>query len=134
MKSTGFMTVEEVAVELDISASGVYKLIERGKLKAIRRSERGVRVSSIALDAYRRALNAPPVQPERPRLSITRERLVERFEEHTGMTAFEWLAAWKRDEIEDSPEHMRCTMAALALSNWDHVPEAQRAAIEPLVA
>lgn len=127
------MTVEEVAVELDISASGVYKLIERGKLKAIRRSERGVRVSVIALEAYRRAINTPSVKAQRPRAVATRDGLAASFEAHTAMSPQSWLAAWKRDEIEDSPEHMRSTMAALALVGWDHIPDAQRAAIAPLV-
>ncbi|HUN79680.1 MAG TPA: helix-turn-helix domain-containing protein [Solirubrobacteraceae bacterium] len=53
---TAYLTVSEVAAELEISTAGVYKLIQRGKLPAIRRSERGLRVSRLALTAYQRRL------------------------------------------------------------------------------
>jgi len=53
---TAYLTVPQVAAELDISTDGVYKLIKRGKLPAIRRSERGIRISRVAFDAYQRRL------------------------------------------------------------------------------
>lgn len=134
MQHREFLTVADVATELGITPSGVYKLIERDHLKAIRRSERGVRVSAIALDAYRRRINGEHVEIQRP-APVTRsfDELVASFERNTEHSIQAWLDAWKRDALEDSPQNMRRTMAALALANWDHAPDAQRAAVRELV-
>jgi Nucleotidyltransferase domain. len=56
MQQGVYLTVAEVATELNMSPDGAYKIIKRGKLQAVRRSERGIRVSMVALDAYRRRL------------------------------------------------------------------------------
>ncbi len=58
---SAYLTVPQVAAELDMSPDGVYKLIKRGRLPAIRRSERGLRVSRVALAAYLRRLRQSEV-------------------------------------------------------------------------
>jgi excisionase family DNA binding protein len=52
----GSLTVAEVAAELEMTNDGVYKLIKRGKLEGVRRSERGLRVPQAALAGYQRRL------------------------------------------------------------------------------
>jgi excisionase family DNA binding protein len=104
---TAYLTVSEVAAELDISSAGVYKLIQRGKLPAIRRSERGTRVSRLALTAYQRRLQngfKPPAVVVR---NTTLDELRATFERETGLSPEEWERRWQADEIEDSAANMR---------------------------
>ena len=111
-----YLTVPQVATELDISTDGVYKLVKRGKLAAIRRSERGMRVSRVALDAYQRRLrNGKVPSVSTPELNIELDGLHAEFERDTGLTAREWERRWKAEEIEDSTENMRLTIRALTL-------------------
>jgi excisionase family DNA binding protein len=53
-----YLTAAAIADELGISKSGVYKLIKRGRLPAIRHGKRNLRISHLALDAYQRRLQA----------------------------------------------------------------------------
>jgi excisionase family DNA binding protein len=110
-----YLTVSEVAAELEISTSGVYKLIKRGKLPALHRSERGLRVSRLALDAYRRRLQrggAPtPIQHENGDLAVLRAE----FEHETRVPPKEWDRRWRAGQIEDSAENMGLTIRALSL-------------------
>jgi len=114
---TAYLTIPQVAMELDISTDGVYKLIKRGKLPAIRRSERGMRVSRAALDAYQRRLRSgetPPVSI--PNTNAEMNTLHTEFERDTGLSPHEWERRWKAEKIEDSAENMRLTIRALTLN------------------
>lgn len=104
---TAYLTVPEVATELDISPAGVYKLIQRGKLPAIRRSERGLRVSRLALTAYQRRLQNGFKPPEVVVQDTTLEELRATFERETGLSPEEWERRWRADEFEDSAANMR---------------------------
>jgi len=123
---SAYLTVPQVAAELDITTDGVYKLIKRGKLAAIRRSERGMRVSRVAFDAYQRRLHngdeTPSVSPSEPHIEL--DGLQAEFENDTGLTPREWERKWKAQEIEDSAENMRLTIRALTL----HLAKQQRTA------
>lgn len=109
----GYLTVAEVAAELDMTNDGVYKLIKRGKLEGVRRSERGLRVPQAALAAYQRRL------AERPRtVSIAFTSTAHAgaaFEAATGVSAAEWQRRWKADEIEDTVDNMILTIRALVV-------------------
>jgi excisionase family DNA binding protein len=119
---TAYLTVPQVAAELDISTDGVYKLIKRGKLPAIRRSERGMRVSRVAFDAYQRRLrNSETPSVSTPELNTEMDGLHAEFERDTGLSPREWERRWKAEEIEDSAENMRLTIRALTL----HLTEQQ---------
>ncbi len=107
----GYLTVAEVAAELEMTRDGVYKLIQRGKLDGVRRSERGLRVPQDALAAYQRRLRG------RPRL-LTIEfgdavRAAERFTADTGISAVGWVQRWKADEIENTVDNAILTIQAL---------------------
>ncbi len=112
-----YLTIPQVATELDISTDGVYKLIKRGKLPAIRRSERGMRVARVAFDAYQRRLrhSETPATPT-PKPNIDVDLLNAEFERETGLTPRTWERRWKAGEIEDSAENMRLAIRALTLN------------------
>ncbi len=114
---TAYLTVPQVAAELDISTDGVYKLIKRGKLPAIRRSERGIRVSRVALDAYQRRLhNGDTPSAFTPKPNAEMNALHTEFERDTGLSPHEWERRWKAEKIEDSAENMHLTIRALTLN------------------
>lgn len=121
-----YLTVLEVAEELGITKGGVYKLIERGKLKAIRRTERGIRVSRLALDAYQRRIQAGERDTPTADGPADLAELREQFEHETGHSPLEWERRWKADTLEDSPENMRLTIRALALRAAEHTPDTDR--------
>jgi excisionase family DNA binding protein len=113
---SAYLNISEVALELEISSDGVYKLIKRGKLPAVRRSERGMRVSRISLDAYKHRLQhgdvAVAIVPE---ISRDGEDSCAGFVRETGLHPSEWTRRWKADELDDSAENMRLTLRALSL-------------------
>lgn len=116
MATNPYLSVGEVSTELGISKSGVYKLIQRGRLRAIKRSERGTLIPRLALDAYRRrleggALSTPAVAEETGDIGA----LASAFSHETGIGPQEWVDAWKADRLEDSAENMRRTIRALAI-------------------
>lgn len=110
-----YLTVAEVAATLAISSDGVYKLIRREKLPALRLSERGVRVTRWALEAYRESLNGGGPDATLPDDTFVASALSSAFEEQTGMSPEDWVAAWKSDSIADSAENNAVLVQALAL-------------------
>jgi excisionase family DNA binding protein len=125
---SAYLTVPQVAAELDMSPDGVYKLIKRGRLPAIRRSERGLRVSRVALAAYLRRLRQSEIRPQQGEVAQSEvadvrarevgldvDRLRAEFERETGLSPREWERRWKADELEDTAEHMRLVIRALGL-------------------
>ncbi len=99
----------------------MYKLIKRGKLPAIRRSERGMRVSRAAFDAYQRRLRhgepslASTAQARTAEANVEIELGRVEFERETGCSPREWERRWRTEEIEDSAENMRLAIRALTL-------------------
>jgi excisionase family DNA binding protein len=125
---SAYLTVPQVAAELDMSSDGVYKLIKRGRLPAIRRSERGLRVSRVALAAYLRRLRQSEVGLQQGEVSQSEvsnararetsldvDRLRAEFELETGLSPREWDRRWTAHELDDTAEHMRLTIRALGL-------------------
>jgi excisionase family DNA binding protein len=112
---TAQLTIPQAAERLGMTPDGVYKLIQRGKLEVERVSARKTWVPEAALDRYieaqqaavRRFREDPPVDE----VGVLRER----FRAATGYAPEEWLTAWKRDEIDDTPENMRLLVRAAAL-------------------
>jgi excisionase family DNA binding protein len=109
----GYLTVAEVAAELEMTNDGVYKLIRRGKLEGVRRSERGLRVPQEALAAYQRRLAKRPHTVSIELTSASHARAD--FEAATGVSAAEWRRRWKADEIEETVDNMLLTIRALVL-------------------
>ena len=109
----GYLTVAEVAAELEMTNDGVYKLIKRGKLEGVRRSERGLRIPQEALADYQRRLVERPRAVSIELTSSPRARAD--FEADTGVSPAGWQRRWKADEIVDTVENMILTARALVL-------------------
>lgn len=109
------LTVPQAAGRLGMTPDGVYKLIQRGKLDAVRLSARKTRVSQQALDAYiaRHQATVAQFRDQTPTGDVRVPR--EQFLEQTGQTPEQWLAAWKRDEIADTAENGQLLVRAVAL-------------------
>jgi len=109
------LTVPQAAERLAMTPDGVYKLIQRGKLDAVRVSARKTRISQKTLDAYI-AQHQASVQQLRDRVPTGDSSVLrERFRGQTGQTPEQWLAAWKRDEIADTAENGQLLVRAVAL-------------------
>jgi excisionase family DNA binding protein len=116
---TAYLTVQEVAAELGISADGVRKLIRRQKLRAIKRSERSTLIPRNAFIAYQRKLNC--TVPEPLRLAAATGTLADRLglfaERSKGQTPAGWLSGWVADEDpeNDTSESMELAVDAFGL-------------------
>ncbi len=100
------LTVPEVAERLQLTPDGVYKLIQRGKIEAVRLSERKTRVPEAALDRYITELQSRASDYLSHFRIGTPETLRAEFVKDAGISPEEWLTAWKRNEFEDTPENM----------------------------
>ena len=60
-----YLTVRQVAAELNMPRGGVYRLINSGALKATRLSERRTRIRRSDLDRMLRSTGAEPAAKER---------------------------------------------------------------------
>jgi excisionase family DNA binding protein len=110
-----YLTVAEVAGELRMTNDGVRKLIRKGRLKALRVSERRTMIPRAALSAYQRRLGGQAeVGFQMPELGDHVE-LAQRFERATGYSPEAWLLAWKHDQLEDTRENMELMVEASAL-------------------
>jgi excisionase family DNA binding protein len=114
-----YIRPSEIARRLDLHRTTVYKLIKDGELPAIRIGH-AVRVPVHAYEAYLNRREAEPVSQSTIRgedvvASVELESRLAGFESRTGCDPFEFIAAWKRGDIEDTPENAEVAMDALAL-------------------
>lgn len=109
------LTVGEVADKLQMTPDGVYKLIQRGKLDAVRLSERKTRIPQEAFNRYYAGLEGRADQYLVALPRVTADQARAEFKAATGQEPEAWLAAWKRDELEDSPENMGLLVRASAI-------------------
>jgi excisionase family DNA binding protein len=104
--STQLLKVGEVAERLQMTADGVYKLIQRGRLATVKISERKTRVPEREFNRYYDELQARADRYIAAQRRITPAEARAEFEHLTGRTPEAWLESWKRDELEDSAENM----------------------------
>lgn len=113
--NTPYLTIQEVADELDCQKRNVYKLIENRKLPALKLSERNTVVSRWALEAYQRRINGhAALATETP--AVDDATLTARFtEESGGLTPQQFYTRFKRGQLDDTPENMMLLVKAIAL-------------------
>lgn len=120
---THYLKVAQVAERLGLSQSAVYKLCESKQLPSVRVTAKAIRVPSWVLDAYLKKLNGEAFSPP-PLRQDRREAEAEAadFEQRTSLSPEDWLASWKRDELEDTRETMSLTIRCLAILEARRAP------------
>ncbi len=109
---TDYLTVPEVAQRLGMTPDGAYKLIQKGKIEAVRLSERKLRVPVAAFDRYTVELQRRITRDFANHSLATADVLRRDFIAEVGPTPEAWLAAWKRDEIEETVENLQMLVRA----------------------
>lgn len=107
--SDHYMRVREYARKSSLDESTVYKMIERGEIKAIRIGRKTLRIPSSELERYLE--REPTVDLETAPL----EETVETFRKANGKDPDSYVDTWRRGEIEDTPENAEVAIEALAL-------------------
>lgn len=107
--SAHYMPVRDYARRFSLDESTVYKMIERGEIKAIRIGKKTLRVPSSELERY---LEREPTAE--PGIASLKER-VKAFRKANGKDPAPFVDAWRRGEIKDTAENAEIAIEALAL-------------------
>jgi excisionase family DNA binding protein len=107
--SDHYMRVRDYARRFSLDESTVYKMIERGEIKAIRIGKKTLRIPSSELERY---LDREPAAD--PGAAPLEER-VEAFRKANGKDPGSFVDAWRSSEIEDTPQNAEVALEALAL-------------------
>ncbi len=107
--SDHYMRVRDYARRFSLDESTVYKMIERGEIKAIRIGKKTLRIPSSELERY--LDREPTVDLE----AVSLEEKVETFCKANGKDPDSYVDAWRGGEIEDTPENAEVAIEALAL-------------------
>lgn len=107
--SDHYMRVRDYARRFSLDESTVYKMIERGEIKAIRIGKKTLRIPSSELERY--LDREPAADLEAASLG----EKVETFRKANGKDPNSYVDAWRGGEIEDTPENAEVALEALAL-------------------
>jgi excisionase family DNA binding protein len=107
--SDHYMRVRDYARRFSLDESTVYKMIERGEVKAIRIGKKTLRIPSSELERYLE--REPAAEPT----AASVDARVEAFRERQGKDPGPFVDAWRSGEIEDTPENAEVALEALAL-------------------
>jgi excisionase family DNA binding protein len=107
--SDHYMRVRDYARRFSLDESTVYKMIERGEIKAIRIGKKTLRIPSSELERY---LDREPATDTEP---APLEERVESFRKANSRDPDSFVDGWRSGEIEDTPENAEVAIEALAL-------------------
>lgn len=107
--SRQYWKIKDFADHFGVHPTTVYKQIERGELRAIRVGKKALRIPSEEVERILASFAQPRDWPE------DLPARVAEFERRTGHPPEEYVAAWRRGEIDDTPENSREAIEALAL-------------------
>jgi excisionase family DNA binding protein len=107
--SDHYMRVRDYARRFSLDESTVYKMIDRGEIKAIRIGKKTLRIPSSELERY---LERGPTSD---REAAPVEERVEAFRKANGKDPGSFVDAWRSGEIEDTPANAEVAIEALAL-------------------
>lgn len=119
--SDHYMRVRDYARKFSLDESTVYKMIDRGEIKAIRIGKKTLRIPSSELESYlEREATADPK-------ALSLEERVEAFRKANGKDPGSFVDAWRSGEIEDTPENgisissSRATRLRKARRRWPRI-------------
>ncbi|MGC1852359.1 MAG: helix-turn-helix domain-containing protein [Solirubrobacterales bacterium] len=107
--SDHYMRVRDYAQKFSLDESTVYKMIERGEIKAIRIGKKTLRIPSSELERYLER------EPTSDREAGPVEERVKAFRRANGRDPGPFVDAWRSGEIKDTPENAEVAIEALAL-------------------
>jgi excisionase family DNA binding protein len=107
--SDHYMRVRDYARKFSLDESTVYKMIDRGEIKAIRIGKKTLRIPSSELERYLE--REPAAEPG----AVALDERVETFRKANGRDPVSFVDAWRSGEIEDTPENAEVALEALAL-------------------
>ncbi len=107
--SDHYMRVRDYARKFSLDESTVYKMIERGEIKAIRIGKKTLRIPSSELERY---LEREPAGGSEAASLVER---IDAFRKANGKEPDSFVDAWRSGEIEDTPENAEVALEALAL-------------------
>lgn len=107
--SDHYMRVRDYARKFSLDESTVYKMIDRGEIKAIRIGKKTLRIPSSELERYLER------EPARDLEAVSLGEKVETFRKANGKDPDSYVDAWRGGEIEDTPENAEVAIEALAL-------------------
>ncbi len=107
--SDHYIRVRDYARKFSLDESTVYKMIERGEIKAIRIGKKTLRIPSSELERY---LDREPATDLE---AASLEEKIETFRKANGKDPDSYVDAWRGGEIEDTPENAEVAIEALAL-------------------
>lgn len=118
---THYLKPSDIARRLSVHRSYVYNLIKDGTLPHIRIGK-AVRVPAAAFETFVRSREEESPRSAKETVAIAHEPIEAElesrrraFEEYVGMDPFMFVEAWKRGDIEDTPENAERAIDALAL-------------------
>jgi excisionase family DNA binding protein len=112
--SRPFWKPRDLAKLLDVSSSQIYRLIEAGTLAHVKVGQRTVRVPAASVAEFL-GVGEPAVGPQADTEASDLDARAVLFAERTGRTPEDFIVAWRREAIPDTPEHSQDAMEALAL-------------------
>ena len=108
-----YLTVPQVATELQMDASAVYKMCKARQLPSVRFGK-SVRIPRLAYERYLQRLERgrpKPLKHDSPDSQDQRED----FRDATGHDPETWIDGWRAGSIPDTPENTRLAIHALGL-------------------
>ncbi|HUB72678.1 MAG TPA: helix-turn-helix domain-containing protein [Solirubrobacteraceae bacterium] len=122
-----YLTVPQVAAELQMDVSAVYKMCKSQQLPSVRFGK-SVRIPRLAYERYLQRLEGG--RPELLELESrdSQDRL-EDFPDATGHDPDTWIDGWRSGSIPDTPENTRLAIHALGLREATRQRATQTAAL-----
>jgi excisionase family DNA binding protein len=121
-----YLTVPQVAAELQMDTSAVYKMCKSQQLPSVRFGK-SVRVPRLAYERYLQRLETGRPEPPGNDAPDSQDQR-EDFREATGRDPQTWIDGWRSGSIPDTPENTRLAIHALGLRDAQRQPETQAAA------
>jgi excisionase family DNA binding protein len=125
---TRYLTVPQVAAELQMDVSAVYKMCKAQQLPSVRFGK-SVRIPRLAYERYLQRLESEHHKPLK-RDPPDSQDLREDFRDATGHDPETWIDGWRSGNIPDTPENTRLAIHALGLRDAPH-QRAKEAAASP---
>ncbi|HUN78374.1 MAG TPA: helix-turn-helix domain-containing protein [Solirubrobacteraceae bacterium] len=110
---TRYLTVPQVASELQMDVSAVYKMCKTQQLPSVRFGK-SVRVPRLAYERYLQRLEGRHLKLPEHDPSDSRDQR-EGFRDATGYDPETWIDRWRSGSIPDTPENTRLAVRALGL-------------------